>query len=51
MASGSADNTVLLWDMENASPVTKFSSFEEKVQSIQWHPVESQHLLTGCADK
>lgn len=51
LASGSVDQTVLLWDLENGKPVNKFSSFNEKVQSLQWHPTEAHHLLTGCADK
>ncbi|XP_034946754.1 periodic tryptophan protein 1 homolog [Chelonus insularis] len=51
LASGSVDETVLLWDLENGTPVTKLSQFNEKVQSIQWHPKETQKLLTGCADK
>ncbi|XP_012288253.1 periodic tryptophan protein 1 homolog [Orussus abietinus] len=51
LASGSADETTLLWDLENGTPVTKFSVFHEKVQSLKWHPQESQQLLTGCGDK
>ncbi|KAK0176489.1 hypothetical protein PV328_000620 [Microctonus aethiopoides] len=51
LASGSVDQTILLWDLENGTPVTKLEQFNEKVQSIQWHPQENQQLLTGCADK
>ncbi|XP_043262649.1 periodic tryptophan protein 1 homolog [Colletes gigas] len=51
LASGSVDQTVLLWDLENGTPVNKLSSFGEKVQSIKWHPTETHQLLTGCADK
>lgn len=51
LASGSVDQTVLLWDLENGKPVNKFDSFKEKVQSLKWHPAEAHHLLTGCADK
>ncbi|XP_076642798.1 periodic tryptophan protein 1 homolog [Halictus rubicundus] len=51
LASGSVDQTVLLWDLENGTPVNKITSFEEKVQSIKWHPTETHQLLTGCADK
>lgn len=50
LASGSVDKTVLLWDLENGTPVNKFSYFNEKVQSIKWHPTETHNLLTGCAD-
>ncbi|CAK9831417.1 Periodic tryptophan protein 1 homolog [Anthophora retusa] len=51
LASGSVDQTVLLWDLENGTPVNKFDSFNEKVQSLKWHPTETHKLLTGCADK
>ncbi|XP_076753690.1 periodic tryptophan protein 1 homolog [Xylocopa sonorina] len=51
LASGSVDKTVLLWDLENGTPVNKFAYFNEKVQSLKWHPVETHQLLTGCADK
>lgn len=50
LASGSVDQTVLLWDLENGKPATKFNSFNEKVQTLEWHPSETHHLLTGCAD-
>ncbi|KAK2588421.1 hypothetical protein KPH14_004420 [Odynerus spinipes] len=51
LASGSVDQTVLLWDLENGKAATKLDSFNEKVQSIEWHPSETHQLLTGCADK
>ncbi|XP_011297551.1 periodic tryptophan protein 1 homolog [Fopius arisanus] len=50
LASGSVDQSVLLWDLENGTPVTKINHFAEKVQSIAFHPSETHHLLTGCAD-
>lgn len=31
MASGSADNTVLLWDLDQGTPHTKLDYFEDKV--------------------
>lgn len=51
LASGSVDQTVLLWDLENCKPVTKLDSFNEKIQTLKWHPQETHRLLTGCADK
>ncbi|XP_072762415.1 periodic tryptophan protein 1 homolog [Anoplolepis gracilipes] len=51
LASGSVDETVLLWDLENCKPVTKLNSFNEKIQTLKWHPQETHQLLTGCADK
>jgi periodic tryptophan protein 1 len=50
LASGSADQTVILWDMAKTVGLSKIESFEEKVQSLQWHPFETQSLLTGCCD-
>lgn len=32
LASGSADNTVLLWDLDQGSPHTKLDYFEDKVR-------------------
>ncbi|XP_051170359.1 periodic tryptophan protein 1 homolog [Leptopilina boulardi] len=51
LASGSVDKTVLLWDLENGTPVTKLSLFNDAVQTIQWHPINAHHLLTGSIDK
>ncbi|XP_014218705.1 periodic tryptophan protein 1 homolog isoform X2 [Copidosoma floridanum] len=51
LASGSADRTVLLWDLENGTPSSKFSPFEGVVQSIKWHPTKAHLLLTGGMDK
>ncbi|XP_032673816.1 periodic tryptophan protein 1 homolog isoform X2 [Odontomachus brunneus] len=51
LASGSADKTILLWDLENCKPVTKLDSFRKEVASLKWHPQETHRLLTGCLDK
>ncbi|XP_045505578.1 periodic tryptophan protein 1 homolog [Colias croceus] len=50
MASGSADNTVLLWDLDQGTPHTKLDYFQDKVQSLVFHPLEAQTLLTGACD-
>lgn len=51
LASGSVDKTVLLWDLDNGTPVTKLSPFNDAVQTIEWHPQNAHHLLTGSIDK
>jgi len=50
LASGSVDQTVLLWDLTNQSVANKISSHQEKVQSLVFHPMEAHTLLTGCCD-
>lgn len=51
MASGSADCTVLLWDLNSGKVATTLSSFQEEVQTLQWHPFEGETLLVGSCDK
>lgn len=50
MASGSVDQTVILWDLDEMQPHTTIRAFEEKVQSLKFHATEAQMLLTGCCD-
>jgi WD40 repeat protein len=50
LASGSADHTVVLWNLAEQKPLSKLSVFEEKVQSIKWHPAESSNLLAGSCE-
>ncbi|XP_068145739.1 periodic tryptophan protein 1 homolog [Drosophila tropicalis] len=50
LASGSVDQTLILWDMDEGQPHTTITAFEEKVQSLEFHPEEAQSILTGCSD-
>lgn len=50
LASGSADKSVLLWDMSGQT-VASTLKHGGNVQSVQFHPFEIQTLLTGCCDK
>ncbi|XP_050537320.1 periodic tryptophan protein 1 homolog [Daktulosphaira vitifoliae] len=49
-ASGSVDETVLLWDLEIGEPNTQMEGFGDHVQSLKWHPLESQTLAVGSSD-
>jgi len=51
LASASADHSVILWDMAQPKPVHVLRHHKDKVQSLQWHPYESQSILTGSFDK
>lgn len=50
MASASVDQTVILWDLENATPSTILKDFAEKVQSLEFNASEAEYLLTGSSD-
>lgn len=50
MASGSVDQTVILWDLDEQKPHTTINGFQEKIQSLKFHATEAQSLLTGCCD-
>lgn len=47
IASGSVDQSILLWDMEKKKPNTTINAFQEKVQCLEWHRLEAQTLLAG----
>lgn len=50
LASGSVDQSVILWDLDEGKPHTTIKAFQEKVQAVKFHPNEAQTLLTGCCD-
>lgn len=51
LASGSVDQTILLWDIEAGNPSNKLTAFEEKVQCVKWHKLEGHVLLAGSCDQ
>uniref|UniRef100_A0A6M2DNG7 Putative wd40 domain protein n=1 Tax=Xenopsylla cheopis TaxID=163159 RepID=A0A6M2DNG7_XENCH len=50
MASGSADKTVKLWDIDTCKVHTTFSHATDKIQTLCWHLLEHQTLLVGSCD-
>lgn len=51
LASGSADETVKLWDLNTAQSAKSYAMHKGKVCSLDWHPVESTVLLSGSYDQ
>eukprot|EP01127_Copromyxa_protea_P013211 TRINITY_DN3536_c0_g1_i1.p1 TRINITY_DN3536_c0_g1~~TRINITY_DN3536_c0_g1_i1.p1 ORF type:complete len:520 (-),score=146.15 TRINITY_DN3536_c0_g1_i1:269-1828(-) len=51
LASASADHTVKLWDLTNATCLKTLTHHKDKVQSVQWNPVESPYLASGGFDR
>jgi periodic tryptophan protein 1 len=51
LASGSADSTVRLWDLQKETCATSLKHHTDKVQSVRWHPIEAGILLTAAYDK
>uniref|UniRef100_A0A0N5AMH2 WD_REPEATS_REGION domain-containing protein n=1 Tax=Syphacia muris TaxID=451379 RepID=A0A0N5AMH2_9BILA len=47
IASGSADQTVVLWDLDDAKAANIYADYGGKVQSLEWHPGEISILLSG----
>ncbi|KAI1947727.1 rRNA-processing protein [Ophidiomyces ophidiicola] len=51
LASGSADQTVKLWDLNTLKCAKSYANHKDKICSLDWHPKESTILLSGSYDK
>lgn len=51
LASGSADNTVKVWDLQKLACICTGKHHTGKVQSVAWSPTDGNRLLTGSYDK
>jgi periodic tryptophan protein 1 len=51
LASGSADNTVKVWDMAAGQCEHTLTHHSDKVQAVAWNPSEPPVLLSGSYDR
>eukprot|EP00177_Eucheuma_denticulatum_P001508 GFKZ01002706.1.p1 GENE.GFKZ01002706.1~~GFKZ01002706.1.p1 ORF type:complete len:519 (-),score=73.29 GFKZ01002706.1:388-1944(-) len=51
LASGSADTTVKVWDVESAHCACTLQVHTGKVQSVAFHPTSAERLATGSFDR
>eukprot|EP01118_Nematostelium_gracile_P016496 TRINITY_DN6844_c0_g2_i1.p1 TRINITY_DN6844_c0_g2~~TRINITY_DN6844_c0_g2_i1.p1 ORF type:complete len:457 (-),score=137.22 TRINITY_DN6844_c0_g2_i1:628-1998(-) len=51
LASGSADNTVKVWDLSNETCLQTLFHHKDKVQAVEWHPLDPKILLSGSFDR
>lgn len=51
LVSGSADETVKVWDVSENACVHTYKHHSNKVQCVRWHPTEQAVLLSAAFDK
>ncbi|EMR11703.1 hypothetical protein PNEG_00137 [Pneumocystis murina B123] len=50
LASGSADTSIKIWDLESCVCTDSYVHYLDKVSYIEWHPSEATLLLSGSFD-
>ena len=50
LASGSADCAVKLWDVTTGQASATLTHHTDKVNSLQWHPLEGRYVGMGLDD-
>ncbi|OQR66267.1 periodic tryptophan protein 1-like [Tropilaelaps mercedesae] len=50
LASGSADSTAILWDLNTAHPTVTLSEHTDRIQAVRFHPFEAPSLLSAGSD-
>jgi periodic tryptophan protein 1 len=51
LASGSADKTIKLWDLNSCTAAQSYSHHTDKVCALAWHLSQSSVLLSGSYDR
>jgi len=51
LASGSADNTIRLWDLDTQQTLAILRHHGSKVQCVRWHPIEASLLASASYDR
>jgi len=51
LASGSADETLKVWDVRDNKCVHTYTHHKDKVQCARWHPTEQAVLLSAAFDR
>lgn len=51
LASGSADTTIKIWDIESTHCASTLSHHSDKVQAVAFHPSEAHLIASGSFDK
>lgn len=50
LASGSADKSIVLWNLEEMKQAIKIKNHKDRVQALEFHPIEAFSLLSGSCD-